>query len=181
MAERETQVIEPKAVTATMPKTAPLPEPAKKATGRDLLDNLLISGSPPKKLAEAEKWLAEQPNGNDTPAEALYRHLEAYSGPDAITIGTLRKAGKFVFGDGFEPEHGEPYVPAEELTKLRSEIERLKRTNEQLNRDKVSYLKQRDLAQERCNELSRKVQILSAGRPRQELIDMGVVDMPQAV
>ena len=143
------------------------------ADARALLDALLKTGTPPERLIGAEKWLAEREGEGS--AELCYRHLESQLDmPEGVTLGTLRKAGKLVFGDAFEPETAAQQAPAEEVVRLRAENENLRRQLVQANAEKTSYLKQRDLANERSARMTEKVRALKAGRTQQELIDMGV-------
>lgn len=159
----------PSSPTSQVSELKPSQRPA-----RELLDYLAVTGTPAKKLREAEKWLID--NGKQTTCEQMYRHLEAHDLQDGVQLGTLRKAGKFCFGDGYEPERGVSQVPAEEMVKLREENEQLKKRADQANSAKLSYLKQRDIAVEQRNEAVRKLAILKAGRSREELAEMGIED-----
>jgi hypothetical protein len=136
------------------------------------------SGTPEEKLVEPASWLADQ---TGTPsAEALYRHLEAHSDlPDGVTLGTLRKAGKYTFGDHFEPAQGISQVPAEAVKQLEDELAVAKKALADSNRERLIAVRQRDSAVEEKNELARQVRRLQGGRTHQQLVEAGLEEAGQ--
>ena len=94
---------------------------AKDATGAQLLDNLAETGTSPAKLVHARNWILDNP---DASAEKCFRYLETSEefGAPPIALGTLRKAGKYIWGNGWEPESAVFQAPQEEMKRLREQV-----------------------------------------------------------
>jgi len=92
-------------------------------TGHDLLAYLTQTGSGPARLRRIGGFLHDSPKIS---AEELYREME--EAEPAFSMGTLQKACKFVFGEQAEPTTLVQSNPADELARLRSENENLKRS-----------------------------------------------------
>ena len=95
-------------------------QPAKVATAGELMAHLLETGTNPEKMQSAQRWIRENPSSS---AIELLRYLEDAEErlEPPINPGTLRKAGKWLWGDSWEPTSETP-VPADELERLRGEV-----------------------------------------------------------
>ena len=128
MADERKQAVPatPKAGQAPIASGAAQPPPAeqkkeasREATGpartaADLNAHLAESYSPFATSEKARAWLKE--NSRAT-AEEYYRYMEA----EGVKLGTLRKAGKWAWGDSFEPETAAQRQPMEEVKLLREQ------------------------------------------------------------
>lgn len=162
----------PKPAAAKEAITASEPQSQRKdLAGQLLIDYLVETGCPLKPLTDARAWLKDNPSAN---ADKLYLHMEAHDDIDGVSLGTLERAGRWVYGDGHQVHRGAEQAPAEELAKLRGENEQLRRSLEQTSAQKRAYMLQRDIAQERANDATRKLQILRSKFDREDLINLGV-------
>ncbi len=93
-----------------------LTPPQSPPSAQALIDHLSATGTSPERVEIAKAFLTTNP---DSSAEDVYRHLESVG----VKEGTLRKAGRFVFGKWFEPESAVIQAPEEELTKARERAE----------------------------------------------------------
>ena len=166
MAKEETKLTQQQLTPAVQPSQAAKQTPPVR-TVQALFDYMLETGTPLKRLEAGKLHLADNPNAT---AEAIYHILEA----SGVQLGTLRKAGKWLWGDGFEPETAATQVPAEELVRLREENAQLKRDMAKVNTEKLAYFRQRNSAQEKIAELTRQIRLIKAGKPREELIAAGI-------
>lgn len=153
----------------------PIPTtPARESTASELFTFLVQSGTNPDKLKDAKAWLATRDNKET--CENFLRYLESAEdlGHMPIAHGTLRKAGKWVFGDGWEPESSVLQAPADEIVKLRENIARLERQITALNGDLASTKHQNNHLQSRVKELGSQVDYLKAGRTADDLAAIGI-------
>lgn len=140
------------------------------APARELMVHLLETGTPNKLLKGVEdKFLRATPKAT---AEDLYRHLEAEG---VATPGTLRKAGKWIWGPTFEPESVVAQAPEEEITRLRRENEVLSNSNRTLSAEKLGLTNANTHLQQRVNDLQSQVAYLSQGRSPAELSVAGIL------
>lgn len=136
---------------------------------RELVNYLQETGSPGKLLRYLERWLGQDEQRNAT-AEELFRHLEGIEAKD----GTLRKAGRWVYGPTFEPARIVEQAPADELLRLRSENDRYLHTIEDLRADKLGLTGEVNYLRKQVAELTDKVRFLSLGRSQTDLHMAGV-------
>jgi hypothetical protein len=75
---------------------------ARAASAAQLLDELVKTGTPPRNLIDARLHFADLP---DATAEQAFRYLESAEdrGKEPINPGTIRKAGKWLWGNAWEP------------------------------------------------------------------------------
>lgn len=164
MAEQST------AVTKNPPKAEAKSDKAeaKWKTAAEVLGHLRETGTPRALLEGADEWIESH---KDAQGAAFYEWLAARPG---MYGGTIKKAGKFVFGSQFEPETAIPKSHQDKMDAMRDEIERLKEQLTRANTDKLSYIRQRDIANEKAQEMTRKVMALKVGKSRDELVAAGV-------
>lgn len=147
---------------------------AKVATAFDLLAYLHESGTSDIKMQPARDWLNE--NG-DTTAEGLFREYldqAEIHGDAPINVGTLRKAGKWLWGNTWEPEQAVLQNPSEEIGRLRGQIANLEGQLTSKGAELTGARQQRDHLQQRVAELSGQVGFLRVGRTPEELATAGV-------
>lgn len=94
------------------------PEAKDERTAADMLDYLRESGSPWANTDEARNFVHDH-------AEARPRDLYDFMVQAGVTLGTVRKAGKWAFGDDFEPETDQGPSQKEEVKALREQVARL--------------------------------------------------------
>lgn len=87
--------------------------------GLELLGHLRSTGTPEGKLSKLSLYVGANPNADK---DELYKFLE----DEHTNLGTLTKAGKYLFGDHFEPQQLKGHVPEEDLNRLRLENANLK-------------------------------------------------------
>lgn len=165
---------EPKPSTPETP--APTAPASMLLTARQLLDYMLQDGTPKKVLAESEEWLKDNEGAS---AQALYYHMEAVGCDGAQgrpSVGTLRKACKFTFGADAEPDTIVEKSASDEIKRLRSENESLRKAVESANNQRAVTTRQLDNANAAKNELSRRVAILQGGKTPEELAALGLKD-----
>ena len=157
------------AVTQTPPAPAPAkaPESAPAKSGAHLLAYLESTGSGERRLKTAKAFLAEHPGAT---AEQVYRDMEA----SGVQLGTLRRAGKWTFGDAFEPDSAAMIGAPEEIDRLRQENEQLKKSLASTSAEKLSYYRQRNLALDKQNELTRQLKALKGRHSAEELMAAGI-------
>lgn len=155
-------------------ETPPIPEePATQATGKELLAHLLATGTPMQKLDEAREWLAANPTAT---AEKTFRYMEEAEeyGHKPVNIGTLRKAGKFLWGATWEPESAVLQAPADEIRKLRQQVATLEMQLSMKNSEKAAMAMQIAHMETRLKELGGQVDYLKVGRNHDDLSAAGV-------
>lgn len=135
--------------------------------GKGLLAYLAETGTSANRLRPLEVWLKENPKAT---ADDLYRHMEQ----TCQYQGTLRKAGKWLFGDAFEPENVVKLAPADEMLRVREENERIKSNVAGLQADKLGLINQNKFLQEQIAELTRQISFLKMGKSREELAQIGL-------
>lgn len=152
------------------PLTA-LPLPATSKTAAELLRHLRETGMPARLDARRadldEVWLKAH---EAAPASDLYRHLEA----TGAKAGTLRRAGKFVWGPEFEPISVVQQAPADELLRLREENARLADNNRALTAEKLGLQQANNYLRDQLNDLTRQVTYLKVGRSAEDLARVGL-------
>jgi len=136
-------------------------------TGKQLVAYLKDSGTPFARLRPLEEWAKANPEAT---AEDLYRHMEA----SGSSQGTLRKAGKWVFGAEFEPENVVKDAPADEMLRLREENENFRGRIAELQSDSLGRINQLKYKDDQIAELTRKITFLSMGKSREELAQIGL-------
>jgi hypothetical protein len=152
----------PKPTAAPQQQATPAPAAvesvaAPQPTAKALVGFLSETGTPSGKLKSAQEWLKENPEGT---AGELYQHLESKG---VVLLGTLRKAGKFVYGDSFEPKTN-TIVPEDELAGLRMQVERLKKDLDSVNAQNLSQQRQIKAMGAKNNELTTELQALRGTR-----------------
>lgn len=136
-------------------------------TAGAMLAYLAETGTSAGRLRPLEAWAKENPKAT---ADDLYRHMET----TCAYQGTLRKAGKWIFGDTFEPEDVVKQAPADEMLRVREENERIKSNVAGLQADKLGLINQNKFLQEQIAELTRQVSFLKMGKSREELAQIGL-------
>jgi hypothetical protein len=124
-------------------------EPVKSAA--DLLSYLKETGTGESRTRPFDAWLKAHQGAT---GKELYDHLAAVKCP----VGTLRKAGKWLYGDEFEPEQIVKQAPEEEILRLRAENENLRRQLSETSANHLGTLRalehERTKVREYTNELS---------------------------
>ena len=138
---------------------------AKEKTATDLLEHLRQTGTPEKTLLPHLTWAKQE----SATAEDLYRRLEEAQ----VNEGTLRKAGKFVFGAEFEPAAAVLLAPADELLRLRGENESLKNQLAASQADRLGLTNRVKYLTDRMEELTQQVSFLKVGRSPEDLALLG--------
>lgn len=133
----------------------------KKAT--ELLAYLQTSGTNPHKLESYERFARE--HGKDFAADALYRHMEVMG----MANGTLRKAGKWVFGDSFEPGSVSEGSDKDEIARVREECAQIKSRNQDLVAERNGYMNRAAYLQGQVEKLSAENAWLRMGKPAADL------------
>ena len=130
--------------------------------GEELLAYLESSGTPTDLVRQYRRNMPK-----DSTAEDVYRQMEADNA--SVSEGTLRKAGKFVWGPDFEPNRAEPVGAAEELLRLRQENDQLHARVATLNADRKASSHRVTFLEEEIRRLTSQVNFLKAGRSREDL------------
>jgi hypothetical protein len=126
---------------------------AAEKTGRDLLAHLKATGTGTARVEALEAFLKASPKAGA--AEAV-EHMRAC--PNDFPLGTVRKAGKFAYGDGWDclPDNMTPSDEAVALREQNAELSRqlrgkeaenarLLRDNQELRKE-VNHYKDREKA-----------------------------------
>lgn len=151
----EPKLVQPKPPKAPLPPTTPASPALRPAA--DLVASLTTSGTPEKNLKPVRELLKEKP---DATAEDAYRCLA-----DAeASLGTLRKAGKWAWGDVFEPEAAVLQAPGEEIERLRLELMQTQGRLKRVEAEKLGLMAQVDLLRDQNKDLSRLNATLKIGR-----------------
>jgi len=119
----ETRVLDHERVATRERRPAALPAaPVWDGSGMELYEWLIgpESGSDPEKLAESLDWLRRHPGATGAEYVAWLQCPDADCDP--VSPGTVRKAGKHVYGDTWEPEVGLATAPGEEIARLREQV-----------------------------------------------------------
>lgn len=160
---------------AAKPQRTPTPEPstpAKDAKGSDLLEYLVSSGTNPVKMAHVREWLSANPGAT---AVATFRYLEsAEENGQPTSQGTLRKAGKWVWGSAWELESAVLQAPAEEIKNLREKVATLEGQLGSKNNEVASLRSQIAFLQEANGKLGSQVDFLKSGKSPEELRSIGI-------
>ena len=122
----------------------------------ELISHLDATGTSPQRLKPFIEWAKEQ--GDKATAGDLYRHLEE----QGVPAGTLRKAGKWVHGDGFEPERAAITNPSDEITQLRETVARLEAKVREGQSRSLGLQKANNFLREQNEELTKKVAYVKA-------------------
>jgi hypothetical protein len=121
----------------------------------DLIDHLRETFTPAEVLQQFEPFLRENHNAK---AEPLYRLMVAAEMEGRLNIGTLRKAGKWIWGVTFEPApSGETLTPSGELERLRQENAQLHARVATLTAEKLSLSNQSRCDRERAEKAEAEV------------------------
>ncbi len=108
-------------------------------------------------------------------AEALYRHMEAHDGQTPGFWGTLDKAGRWIWeADWIGPAVAMGKRPEDEVKNLRKQVAHLETSLKTAVAEKLGYMRGRDLANERANDLQRQLAALKVGRSSEELCNLGI-------
>jgi hypothetical protein len=159
--EKGQQLPQAEAEAEAVPRK-PAPPP-----GRNVLNYLVSTGTNPDRLEPGRKALEEKP---DATSEEVYKALEGAG----VALGTLRKAGKYIWGDAWEPNEEGKAVSQDELTRLREENAQLRGQLEQANASKLGFQKQRDHFEKKLNDAVNENRILRAGKSNKELERLGI-------
>ena len=167
---RELKNVEPKAVAAPQ---NPSGLGTREGKAIELLDYLIGSGTNPKKLADDRAFYSDRPEA--TALEA-FRYLESAEerGDVATSPGTLRKAGKWLWGNAWELESAVLQAPAEEIKNLREKVAVMEGQMIGKNNEVASLRSQIAFLQETNGNLARQVDFLKAGRTTEELRSIGI-------
>lgn len=164
--ERTVTAIPPKAPKTVQVPVAPL-QPAKVAKGGELLAYLIETGTNPQKMAHAQLWLADHP---DSTAEQFFRYIEdPDEGHMQIALGTVRKAGKWLWGDTWEPEAAALQSPSEEIMKLRGQLAGAEGQLAAKNAEIAGLKNQQAYLEGRIKELGAENDYLKVGRRPEDI------------
>lgn len=176
---------EPKRVEKKAPRQAATPTnlTARDASGLAMYEWLISteitptnpfpSGTPPEKLKFARAWLNTNPNA--TAAEFCERLLNSEDmGEPAIAFNTLRKAGKWVYGDMWEPESAAFHSPNDELLRARQEIANLQMQAKIHQSNAASLQQQIKYLTEQSAMVASQRDYLKMGRSPEDLHAMGL-------
>ncbi len=163
----------------TAPSTPATPSEEKKVPNQEVLDlikHMKDTGTPWERLRLLEPWVRANPGKPHEPVtgENLYRHMEAMTESGELTIGTLRKAGKFVFGPDFDPERVVAQAPTEEMQRLRSEADTYRNECECLRSEKIGLNLQNQFLREALDKAVSQISYLKTGRSKEELASIGL-------
>jgi len=128
----------------------------------ELLAYLDSTGTPDTTLKPLAAWVKGN-GGDDVTAYELFRHMEAQD----VTQGTLRKAGKHLFGEEFEPSCAVEQVPADEIVRLRQENERLHERIKALVAERNTAQKQVQYLEAKVADVTGQMNYLQVGRREQ--------------
>ena len=147
--------------------------PAKQATAVEFLAFLLESGTNNDKLIPARAWLAQNDGAT---AEQCFRFLEAAEehGYAPTAQGTLRKAGKWLWGSTWELEAAVLQNPTDEINKLRGQAANLEGQMTAKNADLASTKSQNAYLLKELAELRRQNDYLKLGKSPDELAAAGI-------
>lgn len=134
---------------------------------KQLVGHLKESGTPTGRLRVLEAWVKDH---QEASAEDLYRWMDS----ENLPTGTLRKAGKFIFGTEFEPEKLVQMAPADELLRLRQENDQLQARNAALSAEKLGLTQANQYLRDDNEVLTRKVAFLTHGKSKEELAAVGM-------
>ena len=146
-------------------------EPAKDAKGAELLAFLLESGTPAANLAAADRWLKGHAGAS---ALDVYRFLEEAHEHGQINIGTLRKAGKWLWGAAWEPESAMAQAPAEEIHRLREQVATYESQTAIRNTELAAMKTRIDYLEREAVRLQSENNYLRAGRSSDDLAKAGI-------
>lgn len=133
-----------------------------KTTAKDVVDYLRDTGTGGSKLRTIEGYA----KGNESlSGDELYRWMEREGSKHGIFLGTLRKAGKFLYGDAFEPEQSVLRAPEEEIIRLRLENESIKDQLAAACAAKAGMEKQVQYLREHLADKDRQLQWQKLGQP----------------
>lgn len=141
---------------------------AKDATGAQLLDYLVESGTNAAKLNSARGWLLDNQSAT---AEKCFRYLENAEehGHAPIALGTLRKAVKWIWGDAWEPESAAFLAPQDELKRLREQVAGLQNELARKNGEVVMLKNQLGYLEGQVKTLGSENDHLKVSRPAADL------------
>ncbi len=171
----ELRTMEPERLAPKAAHSRPSPvEGAKEATGRDLYDWLVgpESGTNPDKLRGARDWLQDNPTA--TCADFLHMLEDPPEGIPATAHGTLRKAGKWVFGPLWEPETAVQQAPGEEIARLRGQVNTLEDQIRGMNAQRGHLESRIRFLDQENKRLTGEVDYLRTGKTQQELAVLGI-------
>ena len=162
--ERAPQAIQPKPKKEWTPPAMPtVQKDGKDRTGSELIEYLKESGTNPEKLVDAAVYLVKNPSIN---AVEFFRYIETAEeyGDMPIAVGTITKAGKWIWGATWAPEMGMAHAPAEEVKRSRELVAAAQSDLAKKNAEVVGLNQQLAFLQDRVKELSRENEFLKAGR-----------------
>lgn len=137
-------------------------EMARPATAKELIDQLITTGTNPEKLAGVKAWLVDN---QEASAEKCFRYLfDSESFGDAPTSpGTLEKAAKWIWPDGWREQVSYTQAPKEEMDDLRRQVSELQADFATRNSELASVRQQLQFAQDRLKEVSGENALLRKG------------------
>lgn len=163
--------------SATLDRPKVEPETPKEVKAPKLAKALLAhlsdpapGATSPQRLAVIQDYVNKQPNPDLVTAEHVYGHLKTLAFPR----GTLRKVGRWIWGDHFEPDEGLTAHPAEELARLRSEIAQLRKILDEQSSRLLGLEAQVTIKDKLIGELTGQNTVLRQGRTAQELALLGI-------
>ena len=141
---------------------------AKKATGSEMIDALIESGTNRDKMVWARAWLVDN---KEATAEQCFRYLAEADlhGDPATSPGTLEKAAKWIWQDRWREELNNGNAPPqEEFDALRKQVAKLSDEVAAKNGELASVRQQLQFAQEQLKEMSGQNALLKKGRDQAE-------------
>jgi hypothetical protein len=151
------------------------------ASAADLIAHLFSTGTPKGNgmsdgpLDYALDWLHKQ--ADDTTAAEMFEYLDSAEnyGHPKINIGTLKKAGRWLYEDDtWTPEEAMLATPTEEIKRLRQENAILQSQLNGKNLETVSLKHQVTHLMSRVDEMSKQTEYLKARSTPEDLQAAGV-------
>ena len=152
---------------------APIGVAAKSAKALDFLDHLVATGTPARNLIDARLHFTDQP---DATAEQCFRFLESAAdrGKEPINPGTIRKAGKWLWGNAWEPQNADQLAPADEMRKLRERVADLESQLTKRNAENVNLQRHNQFLRDKANTQAKDIEWLKQGRSADDLAGVGM-------
>jgi hypothetical protein len=126
---------------------------------KDMLDFMLTDGTPPHIIEKFDAWMSVNPDGS---ASVLYHEMNEMEQNTVINIGTLRKAGKWIWGESFEPDQYLKQLPGDELVRAREELAQVKTQLRAANSDKAILKSEVDFIKRQKEDMLRELTFLRA-------------------
>jgi cell division protein FtsB len=139
---------------------------------KDMIEWLAETGTNPEKLRAAKEWLMGVPSDPAPSGEALFRFLEFATPPTAQ--GTLRKAGKRLWGSEWELEAAVLESPLEEIGKLRGQIANLEGQQAARTADLTGTKQQNAMLETRLAKMQQQLDFLKLRAKPEDIIAAGI-------